>query len=135
MSGGRRPVRCSCPILWVVVSKKDGGTSRMPLDPNPTPLGSVAAYKDASGRIVARVLGKGDAPGSHEKLYMPHAATCQIKRAADERARQEKAARGRHPVNAQRAETLLDGDSSGAAAVLAGVAELDAYRRRRRGRR
>ncbi len=83
-------VRCSCPLLMATVtSEKDGQVkvSRMPLDPQPNPLGNVAAYKDASGRIQARVLKKGEVPASHERVYMPHFATCPVLRQQQERAK------------------------------------------------
>jgi hypothetical protein len=48
----------------------------MPLDPRPNADGNVAVYKDATGSLVGRVVGKGGDHLGYERLMMPHFATC-----------------------------------------------------------
>jgi hypothetical protein len=59
----------------------------MPLNPHPDPGGNVAAYKDHTGTVRCRTLGKGQQAAGFERIYMPHAATC-------EKAKERKAQRG-----------------------------------------
>lgn len=68
---------CQQPILFAVVSNREGrAPSRMPLDPRPDPAGNVACYRDGTGRLLGRVLGKGQERAGYERVYMPHFATC-----------------------------------------------------------
>jgi hypothetical protein len=68
---------CSEPVVFATVSNKEGRPpSSMPLNPNPDPDGNVAAYRDATGRLVGRMVGKGGEHLGYERLMMPHFATC-----------------------------------------------------------
>jgi hypothetical protein len=68
---------CQQPILFAVVSNKQGKPpSRMPLNHKPDPAGNVACYRDGTGTMVGRVLGKGQERVGYERVYMPHFATC-----------------------------------------------------------
>jgi hypothetical protein len=69
--------KCGKPITFAVVANNAGKPpSRMPLDPTPNPDGNVAVYKDATGSLVGRVVGKGGDHLGYERLMMPHFATC-----------------------------------------------------------
>ena len=78
---GRRLVTCrECgkPVVFARVSNKTGKPpGSMPLNPDPDPGGNVAVYKDVTGRLVARVVGKGGPCLGYEQLMMPHFATCE----------------------------------------------------------
>jgi hypothetical protein len=68
---------CGERIVFAVVGNKQGRPpSRMPLNPDPDPAGNVAVYKEATGALVGRVLGKDKQPLGYERLMMPHFATC-----------------------------------------------------------
>lgn len=49
-----------------------------PLDPEPHPLGRIAAYKTGTGAWVCRTLTEGEQPFSYELVYIAHAATCLV---------------------------------------------------------
>lgn len=71
--------KCKRPIGFALVSNREGRPpSRMPLDPQPDPAGNVAVYRDGSGTLVGRVLGKDGRPLGYERLMMPHFATCPV---------------------------------------------------------
>ena len=68
---------CSKPVVFATVGNKEGLLpSSMPLNPDPDPDGNVAVYRDAAGRLVGRVVGKGGGHLGYERLMMPHFATC-----------------------------------------------------------
>lgn len=68
---------CGKPVLFAIVSNRQGKPpSRMPLDPRPDPAGNVACYRDGTGAMVGRVLGKGEEKTGYERMWMPHFATC-----------------------------------------------------------
>lgn len=69
---------CRKPIVFAVVANKAGRPpGKMPLNPRPDPDGNVAAYQDVTGSLVGRVVGKGGDHLGYERIYMPHAATCE----------------------------------------------------------
>lgn len=70
------PTLCSsCDAeIWFAVTV--AGQKLMPLNAKTDPGGNVAAYQHTSGKWLARVLGKGQKPAPHEKLFCPHFATC-----------------------------------------------------------
>lgn len=73
---------CGKPVTFALVANKAGTPpKRMPLNVRPDPDGNVAAYKDATGTLIGRVVGKGGEHLGYERLMMPHFATCE-KRAA-----------------------------------------------------
>lgn len=76
---------CAAPIVWA----KTATGSLMPLDAQPVPDGNVAAYRDASGDVRARVLKAGEEPQPHERRGVSHFATC----ASADQHRKRKAAR------------------------------------------
>jgi hypothetical protein len=64
---------CDAEIMWGRTTK----TGRpIPLDPQPCDDGNIAVYTDATGRLNARVLKKGETPSGFEKLVKAHFATC-----------------------------------------------------------
>lgn len=78
---GRRDVcrQCRSEIRWAktLAGVNGRGGKSMPLDPYPNPEGNVAVRAIASGRLVARVLGKGETHDTFtEQRAMPHFATC-----------------------------------------------------------
>ncbi len=64
--------KCRAPVRWALTPLG----KRIPLNPHPDPDGNVAAYRDGTGRWVARVLHKDEQPLGWERRYMPHFATC-----------------------------------------------------------
>lgn len=71
----RRCHRAGCGRQVLFVATARGKT--MPVDVSENGDGNVAVYRNASGALVGRVLGKDDEPKAYERLYMPHWATCQ----------------------------------------------------------
>ncbi len=75
---GQRPAKATCkscgePIIWVITEEG----KRMPLDAEPTELGTVAVREhDGAARVVSR---NGRYPG--QKLYVSHFATCRFSQA------------------------------------------------------
>lgn len=68
---------CGKPILFAVVANNAGRKPKlMPLDADPDDGGNVAAWRDDTGTLRGRVLGKGQKPVPPERLMMPHFATC-----------------------------------------------------------
>jgi hypothetical protein len=67
---------CGEPIVFVKVERKAGGTSTMPVDPEPTDRGNVAAHRDGTGTWRGHVLGKEEEAASFETVFMPHFASC-----------------------------------------------------------
>lgn len=63
---------CRQPVIWALTERN----KRMPLDPEPDPAGNQAAYRDGTGRWLARQLGEGSEPFAYERRLMPHVATC-----------------------------------------------------------
>jgi hypothetical protein len=64
---------CHAPIWFAITT---AGHKSMPLNASTDPKGNTACYQDDVGTWHARVLRKGQQPGSHEKLFCPHFATC-----------------------------------------------------------
>lgn len=54
----------------------DAPAAEIPLLEDGTDARNVAAYKDGSGRMIARVLRKGEEPLGFERRYLSHFATC-----------------------------------------------------------
>lgn len=78
---GRRErcARCRTEIVWAATAARESGPGgkAMPLDPVEHPDGNVAVSPGAVGRLVARVLKKGEHPAiPAEYRAMPHFATC-----------------------------------------------------------
>lgn len=65
-------ISCGAPIAWAMT---DSG-ARMPLDVPSTDTGNVAAHRDESGVLRARVLPADVAPARHERLTTSHFASC-----------------------------------------------------------
>lgn len=63
---------CSEPIAFVITAR----ARLMPVDPAPNPEGNVAVMRDAGGRLISRVVSRGNPCQPWETLYMPHFATC-----------------------------------------------------------
>ena len=78
MSAGPVPCEsCHAPIIFAVVHNQAGRKpARMPVDAEPHPDGTVACYRDVTGTLHGRVLGKDQQPATHETRYMTHFATC-----------------------------------------------------------
>lgn len=70
----RRCNRPGCGRQILLVATSRGKT--MPVDVIENPDGTVAVYRNASGGLVGRVLGKEDEPKPYERLYITHFATC-----------------------------------------------------------
>lgn len=60
---------CGAEITWVVVAKSG---KRMPLDPDPVPLGNVAFLTDTTVEVVM----KGGGLLEDRPLYVSHFSTC-----------------------------------------------------------
>lgn len=69
---------CQASVIWAFTPMG----KRMPLDPEPNAEGNTAAYRDGTGRWRARVLRTGEQPAGYERLYMPHFATCPVRKKA-----------------------------------------------------
>jgi hypothetical protein len=101
------PVPCEAPACAEPIFFAATGPGRsIPLDAEPDPAGNTAAYCNASGTWVARVLHRGEQAASHEKTYMPHWKTCKDPDAFRRRrelaaARRQLAARRRKATAAQ----------------------------------
>lgn len=68
---------CDALVWFATVSNSAGRPpSQMPLNARPDPAGNVAAYHDDKDVWRARVLPKGTQAAPHERVYMPHFATC-----------------------------------------------------------
>lgn len=69
---------CGAPIRFVTTP---AGRS-MPVDARPNPRGNVAVHEAVDGTWYGRVLtNAADQLRRHEKLHMPHFATCPLARA------------------------------------------------------
>jgi hypothetical protein len=66
--------RCKRPIFWAFT----GRGRRMPLDAEPHPDGTIAAYKSGTGTWMCRTLKHGEEPHGYELRYMTHFATCLV---------------------------------------------------------
>lgn len=67
---------CHADIWFVTVLKKAGGNARMILNFAADTEGNVAVHRTGTGSTIGRVLVKGEKPGNHEQLFMPHWASC-----------------------------------------------------------
>lgn len=85
--------RCGAVLLWAWA---DNGR-RMPLDPTEPEAGdrraNVATYRDATGRLRARVVSHDYRVAGYERLRVPHRATCPPMVAADAAAESLRAAK------------------------------------------
>ena len=67
---------CAQPILFALVKRRDGGTSRMPLNLKPSMAGNIAVTKDVHGTMHGRVLVGDEGARIGETRYQTHFATC-----------------------------------------------------------
>jgi hypothetical protein len=63
---------CGQPVRWSVTA----AGKRQALNPQPDPAGNVAAYCDGTGTWRSRVPTAELPAAAHERVFMPHAATC-----------------------------------------------------------
>lgn len=63
---------CTAEIVWAVMPSG----KLHPVDAKPVPGGNIAAYRDGSGELLARVLKAGEDPEAHELLGSSHFSTC-----------------------------------------------------------
>jgi hypothetical protein len=77
--------RCHQQIAFVLLTKRAGGRSRVPVNPDPDPAGNIAAYQAPSihKTLLGRVLRKQEEPLGFERKYMSHFATCTAKKAPE----------------------------------------------------
>ena len=76
MSGQGQCRSCSADIAWCLLQAKSGKWSRHPIDFEPVPDGNLAVYRDHTGQLRARTLGKDGAPETYERRARSHSATC-----------------------------------------------------------
>ena len=63
---------CHQPVRWTITAAR----KRQALNPEPDNEGNVVAYRDGLGTWRSRVPSADLPQASHERRYMPHAATC-----------------------------------------------------------
>lgn len=63
---------CGQPVRWSITR----AGKRQALNPDPDPTGNTAAYCDGLGTWRSRVPTTDLPQAGHERLFMPHAATC-----------------------------------------------------------
>lgn len=78
---------CSAPIMFALVKRRDGGTSRMPLNLKPDMAGNIAVTKDVHGTPHGRVLTGDQGTAIGETRYQTHFMTCVA--ASDHRKREQ----------------------------------------------
>lgn len=63
---------CARPIVWAATP----AGKLIPLDADPVADGNIAAHRDESGNLWARVLRKDEAPAENERRGLSHFTSC-----------------------------------------------------------
>lgn len=77
----QRCSRCQAPIVW---ARTDGGKA-MPVDLLEDLAGNVGIFVDGAGTVRARVITSERPVEPHERLHVPHFATCGVSKVATPR--------------------------------------------------